>query len=354
MAVGYALFQANGSEPFREATVAERWNGTSWQMVPTPDTPSATTPLLNGVSCPRPNVCFAVGGSGSPSASPDLRAPQIERWNGASWSHQPSPDVGNGGLSAVSCSGLRDCTAVGNTFRPGGLDEQSLAERWDGTGWHVQSTPVAPGSGFSSLFGVSCPLKRTCTAVGDSTGAASPFPSSPLVERWDGRINAWELEAAPKPAGARDAGFSGVSCPHGPVCFAVGGSARNIPFVGTQGLTLAERRVGSSWSVMPTPNQTPPPQAQSNSELEGVSCPGRRACHAVGDAYGVDPSGFRAIAEGFDGANWQLESTPSTGKSDSPLTGVSCPRRLFCMAVGSTGDFSMGGPAFALAEQWTP
>jgi hypothetical protein len=44
MAVGYALFQANGSEPFREATVAERWNGRSWQMVPTPDTPSATTP----------------------------------------------------------------------------------------------------------------------------------------------------------------------------------------------------------------------------------------------------------------------------------------------------------------------
>jgi len=199
------------------------------------------------------------------------------------------------------------------------------------------------------LFGVSCPLKRTCTAVGGSTAAASPFSSSPLVERWDGRINAWGLEAAPKPAGATDAGFAGVSCPHGPVCFAVGHSVRTIPFVGTPNLTLAERRVGSSWSVMPTPNQTPPPQGQANSELEGVSCAGRRACHAVGDAYGVDPSGFRAIAERSDGANWQLESTPSND-GDTRLTGVSCPSRVFCMAVGGTGE----SPVRTLAAKWTP
>ena len=349
MAVGFALFRGSGSEPPLLATVAERWDGKSWQIVPTPDMPSATGISLGGVSCPRPNVCFAVGGSATPSDSPDLRAPQIERWDGTSWSHQPSPDVGNGFLSDVSCSGLRACTAVGGTFRPGGTDEHTLAERWDGTGWRVQSAPV-PGSDFDGFFGVSCPLKRTCTAVGASFPAASPF-ISPLVERWDGRINAWGLQAAPKPAGADGAAFSGVSCPHGPVCFAVGRSVRNIPFVGTPNLTLAERRAGSSWSVMPTPNQTPPPQVQVNSELDGVSCPGRRACHAVGDGYGVDPSGtaaFRPIAEGFDGASWQLESTPSTG-GDTRLSGVSCPNRSFCMAVGSTGD-----PVATLAAKWTP
>ena len=354
MAVGYAIFQGGGGDPPRLTTVAERWDGTSWQIVPTPDPPSATGITLSGVSCPRPNVCFAVGGSAAGSSAPDTRAPLIERGNGTSWSHQPSPDVGNGGLSAVSCSGVQDCTAVGGTFRPGGTDEQPLAERWDGTGWRVQSTPVVPGSVFSGLRGVSCPLKRTCTAVGAQAAPAAPF-SSPLVERWDGRINAWGLEAAPKPAGAGGAALSGVSCPHGPVCFAVGGSARDIPFFGTQRLTLAERRVGSSWSVMPTPNQTPPPQGLVNSELGGVSCPGRRACHAVGDAFGVDPSGFRAIAERFDGASWQLESTPSTGRSDSPLSGVSCPSRHFCMAVGSTGDFSTGDfPVATLASKWTP
>jgi hypothetical protein len=349
MAVGYAVFQASGSEPSRETTVAERWNGTSWQMVPTPGPPNATTPIsLAGVSCPRPDVCFAVGSTGGGTSS----TPLIELWNGTSWSHQPSPGVGHGALHAVSCSGLRACTAVGVAVRPGGVEEQTLAERWDGTRWRVQSTPVVAGSVFSGLFGVSCPLKRTCTAVGGSTAAASPFSSSPLVERWDGRINAWGLQAAPKPAGAEDAGFSGVSCPHGPVCFAVGRSVRTIPFVGTPNLTLAERRVGSSWSVMPTPNQTPPPQVIVNSELVGVSCPGRRACHAVGDGYGVDPSGtaaFRAIAEGFDGASWQLESTPSND-GDTRLTGVSCPSRVFCMAVGGTGE----SPVRTLAAKWTP
>ena len=47
------------------STVAERWDGTSWQIVPTPDPFTATPISLNGVSCPRPNVCFAVGSSGS-------------------------------------------------------------------------------------------------------------------------------------------------------------------------------------------------------------------------------------------------------------------------------------------------
>ena len=49
--------------------MAERWDGTSWQIVPTPDPPSATPISLNGVSCPWPNVCFAVGSSGSGSSS---------------------------------------------------------------------------------------------------------------------------------------------------------------------------------------------------------------------------------------------------------------------------------------------
>ena len=45
------------------STVAEHWDGTSWKIVPTPDPFSSTPISLNGVSCPRPNVCFAVGSS---------------------------------------------------------------------------------------------------------------------------------------------------------------------------------------------------------------------------------------------------------------------------------------------------
>jgi hypothetical protein len=319
------------------STVAERWDGTSWQMVPTPDPFTATPISLNGVSCPRPNVCFAVGSSGYPTS-----APLIERWNGTSWSHQQSPDVGNGGLSAVSCSGLLACTAIGGTDAAG-----TLAERWDGT-WHVQSIPDALVSPPGGLADVSCPLKRTCTTVGQSNGPTNPVP---LVERWFGRVNSWGLQSAPEPEGAFGAEFRGVSCPSGPVCFAVGDSFANLrPDFTADITTLAERRVGSNWSVMPTPNPGPSSSGHPLANLFDVSCPTVRACHAVGDGY--VSTGEIAIAERFDGGSWQLETIPYPYSGSPHLAGVSCPSRLFCMAVGSVfGAVQFTG---TVAAKWTP
>ena len=357
MAVGDALStQAGMATPnaptapisFTSTTVAEHWDGTSWQIVPTPNPPGATFSSLNGVSCPRPSICFAVGDYGTDPNSPVAR-PLIELWDGTSWSIQPAEDVGNGALGAVSCSGPLACTAVGGLrASPFGGE---LAMRWDGTRWIVQNAPNPedPTTEFQ-LTDVSCPLKRTCTVVGwsiplDGSGLSS---SSPLVQRWFGRINTWGLQAAPKPAGAETAGLSGVSCPDGPTCFAVGWfGIPSIPSIGIG--TLAERRVGSSWSVMPTPNPTQPPGSGVNAQLLGVSCPRRRACHAVGTGVG-SAGDFIAIAERFDGASWQLESIPTNGLEAPTLRDVSCPSRLFCMAVGGSGGVSGG----TLAAQWTP
>src|SRR4029079_6944013 len=57
MAVGYAISQGSGGEPPRLLAVAERWNGTSWQMVPTPEPPSANGTWPSGASCRLPNIC---------------------------------------------------------------------------------------------------------------------------------------------------------------------------------------------------------------------------------------------------------------------------------------------------------
>ncbi len=310
------------------ATLAERWNGASWRIMPTPNPPGATFSSLNGVSCPRPNVCFAVGSSDS--------GPLVELWNGASWSIRSSPAIANGKLNAVSCSRLLACTAVGS----GGT--VTLAERWDGTGWHVQPTPNAAGSQFSSLAGVSCPLKRTCTAVGESVAGSI---TSPLVERWFGRVNAWGLQTAPKPEGAESASLADVSCPDGPVCVATGSSMTQLGPT----TTLAERRIGSNWSVLPTPN---PPQGTgvNQSDISGVSCPARRACHAVG-ASTVSQSDPIPIAERFDGASWRLEPVPSATLPFPFLAGVSCPNRRFCMAVGGYNLRFSGG---TLSAKWVP
>ncbi len=81
--------------------VVERWDGTSWQI-----TTLSSFGSLNGISCPQPSVCFAVGSSFQGT-------PLIELWNGTSWSTQPSPPDVLGSLEDVSCSGLLACTAVG-------------------------------------------------------------------------------------------------------------------------------------------------------------------------------------------------------------------------------------------------
>jgi hypothetical protein len=174
----------------------------------------------------------------------------------------------------------------------------------------------------------------------------------PLVERWFGRVNSWGLQSAPKPGGADEASFAGlpsgagVSCPDVRACFAVGwfGVPSNLSF-----FTLAERRIGSSWSVMPTPNGEPYQGSQGpvfNTALNAVSCPARRACHAVG--YGQLPTGdSRTIDERFDGASWHLETIP--GGADQ---GVSCPSRFFCMAVGHGPP--NGAQGTTGAAKWTP
>jgi hypothetical protein len=41
--------------------VIEQWNGSSWQVVPSPDPPKATSIVLNSVACAQVTSCWAVG-----------------------------------------------------------------------------------------------------------------------------------------------------------------------------------------------------------------------------------------------------------------------------------------------------
>ena len=111
----------------------------------------------------------------------------------------------------------------------------------------MQSTPNPAGSDSSNLYGVSCPLKRTCTAVGQSTTPA--HVTSPLLERWFGSVNSWGAQAPPQPEGAESVSLGDVSCPHGTrICVVVGSST---PSQG-QSSVMAARRTGlGSWSIFP-------------------------------------------------------------------------------------------------------
>ena len=149
----------------------------------------------------------------------------------------------------------------------------------------------------------------------------------------------------PSPPSAENASFAGVSCPDGPVCVAVGSSQAHFEFDSL----LAERRIGPTWSIQPLPD--PPPDTFPPRDFSAVSCLTRRSCHAIGVAAMQTDVGL--IAGHFDGGSWRLESFAPGRPLPSALfiPGISCPSRLFCMAVGYW-QYKFSGAT--LAAKWTP
>jgi hypothetical protein len=158
--------------------LAERWNGSSWKIQPTPNPPGAISSTLSGVSCTAAAACTAVGEYGNSSFTGGMLA---ERWNGSSWAAQPTPSNPAGNIFFVSCTAATACTAVGDYTNSSGT-QLTLAERWNGSRWKIQPTPNPAGATFSGLFGVSCTAATACTAVGD--GDYSSSTQVTLAERY--------------------------------------------------------------------------------------------------------------------------------------------------------------------------
>ena len=242
-----------------------RSNGTKWSIEQTAKPASATSWSFAGVSCPSPTTCMAVGWFWIKHVRTVALA---ERWDGFRWQVLPLPLPGPklSGLSAVSCTSVDACTAVGVygslpllpsavTFA-GGV---SLVERWNGSTWSIQRTPKTGGA----LSGVSCAARMLCTAVGANTAGDM------IALRWAGR--GWSMSKTPGPATQ----FWGVSCPSAKVCTIVGDAN-----VGSGGASpVVTEWDGLRWTQ-------PPPGADAvigkTISVVGVSCTSARACTAVG------------------------------------------------------------------------
>jgi hypothetical protein len=327
IAVGYSQGTGQG-----KSTLAERWDGRTWQMQSTPNASAATDSVLKGVSCTRPAACTAVGAAITNFLPQGL----IERWDGVSWQLQlaAAPDGAAGStLTAVSCTTPTNCTGVGNFTAKSTKAGGALAEQWDGTTWTVEPTP---GTTLDFLDAVACVTPASCTAVGQ-TGF-----SDPIADRWDG--TSWVAQAPPSPAGASQTTLVGVACPSRRACFATG-SALYASGDGTN-LTVGEQWNGREWDVQTTFN----PSGATAFSLNGVSCSSARACMAVG--YYFDATGTRlALTEEWDGSTWTVQSTPNRpNAADTALGSVSCVSAEDCTAVGSYGDGI--GLTSTLAEHW--
>ncbi|HZM80143.1 MAG TPA: hypothetical protein VFC19_30785 [Candidatus Limnocylindrales bacterium] len=226
-------------------TLAERWNGTAWTVQPTPNPSGATASFLNAVSCSSVSACTAVGYY---LTSTGATVTLAQRWDGTTWTLQPTPNPSGATASyllGVSCTAASACTATGFSTTSTGATV-TLAQRWDGTSWAVQPTPNPSGATASQLYGVSCASASACTAVGNyvtSTGATVT-----LAQRWDGTT--WTVQPTPHPSDATASYLNGVSCISVSACISVGWY-QTSPGVYE---TLAQRWDGTTWTVQSTPN----------------------------------------------------------------------------------------------------
>jgi len=145
-------------------TLIEHWDGSAWSIIDSPN-PGTSGNYLQGVaSVPGTSDVWAVGyyyQSGHPLTL-------MERWNGSSWNIVPSPNVGTIGNSLFSVSGAaaNDVWTVGAynlNDQTGTL--QTLIEQWDGSNWVVVASPNQ-GTADNILYAVTAIATGEAWSVG--------------------------------------------------------------------------------------------------------------------------------------------------------------------------------------------
>jgi hypothetical protein len=171
-------------------TLIQRWNGTSWSIVSSPN-PDPTQNLLVAVDGVAANDMWAVGGVGHDGYGGDTVSGLVLHWNGSSWTTvaipDPNPTFSITELHVVVAVAANDVWVVGSAFHWQLFREEPYLLRWNGQIWQQSTIPSPPAGAFDSVTALS-PTK--VYAVGQGDGRA-------LVAKWDGSV--WTREATPAP-----------------------------------------------------------------------------------------------------------------------------------------------------------
>ena len=239
----------------------------------------------------------------------------------AGWSvtSVPAPVGGESSLNTVSCPSAKACTAVGYSAAEG-APTLPLAERWNGSTWSLEANPATGATG-ALLYGVSCPVKNDCIAV----GAAGPSHADAFAETWNSL--SWAVLQIPsqhRGSLVQDS-LATISCRSSTACLAVGGVTNSL---GTVGSLLAERWNGHNWTLLHPP-------ASLHGIFTADTCTSANSCVVVGDLGNPAAPGGKPLIERWTGRAWKREPTPTSVKGGS-LSSISCTSAGACTAVGGT------------------
>jgi hypothetical protein len=299
-------------------TLVERWNGSSWSIMPSPNSSVANT-WLTAVACTSTTSCMAVGNA---SASGYGGSAFALRMTGTTWSTVAIPAGGpRAGLRGIACTAPTNCFAVG--AHGGSQQEKPLALRWNGKQWKTVPAALPTGLSAAYLLGVDCGSGK-CFAVGGSDDMEGPNVA--IIERWNG--TKWVIDRQFKTTGGISPQFRDVTCPTKTRCRAVGddGSA----FV----RTLAASWTGTTWSVEAPKNR------DEENYLTGIACWQASDCMAVGRSTESNAGPMHTLGERRSGSTWSIVGTPNKNPDSAELDSVACIGPKRCFAVGTSNAAS--------------
>jgi hypothetical protein len=156
--------------------LTEHWDGTAWTEIPAVN-PSATANAPTGVAVSSTGDVWLVGYQFVQSELTDRTL--AERWDGTQWQLTTTTDMGTQSFLQGVAADSTGMWAVGWMSATNG-HSYVLIERWDGTAWSVQPGP-SPGTLGASLNGVASDSTDHAWAVG-SAGDPSSDMTKTLIE----------------------------------------------------------------------------------------------------------------------------------------------------------------------------
>jgi hypothetical protein len=277
-------------------TMTQRWNGTSWSVVASPNATNFYNELRDVDATSASNawaVGYANGTSGVNGAPTTTLA---MRWNGTAWSlvATPNPGIQTRELYGVKAFSTTDVWAVGWYYDTGFAGE-ALAVHWNGTAFTQVATPN-PGTGGNAFTGIAGSAANDVWAVGyyRNTGDRGGL-THPLAVHYNG--STWTEVAMPETtAGAYLRGVTAVS-------------ANDVWAVGSKNgysMPVAYHWNGTAWSEVPTAALS---GGGGNNFFYGVAGAAANQVWAVG--YQSTGSGAQPLVQRWNGTAFVNETLPA-------------------------------------------
>lgn len=315
-----------------DKTLIEHWDGTSWQVVASPndlgdnrlrgvavDSTIDVWTVGSTIPCPPPQALArlqqgtilarlrsATDTSACATSSAPPAHPLIEHWDGSAWSIIPSPipdpKATHADLDRVVAFGKDDIWASGSSYFDEGVtpaDGAALIEHWDGTAWSIMTAfdEALGGRTWSTAFLSSSDIWGAEYTTGPS--------GSPTIKHWNG--SDWSVVAGPHVGiGSYFLETMAASAPDD--LWAAGFSSPSQPQSGqTQVFTMHWN--GNDWSVMPSPSPRVVFPGGTITLTASTSLSPDDAW-MVG-AYQASSSAQLALIEHWDGHSWSLVPHPN-------------------------------------------